>query len=495
MGNSEDPRASRHVVDTWSFLVYISLKIIVRSHTTLMRPAGSLTQPRLPVATRSLLTIIALATLASTALSQDWEPLGEGLDGPVYCLAVYKNQLYAGGAFQTAGGAPAANIARWNGTGWSALGSGTDNAVHALFVEGGYLYVGGSFTSCGGVSCSHVARWDSSSWSPVGSGLNGPVFSIVAYNGMLFIGGDFSKVGTNPVNRIAAWDGNTWRDVSGGVENTVHALHVTASSDLFADLYAGGDFVGQGLAGVAWYHPAYGAWRATEWGGYNATVYAFANYSGGPVVGGSFSSTGTGFGVNHLALRGYAFQGGVNGVVYALLSEGNSLYVGGSFSTVGPVPEIDASNIAVWNGTFWEALGSGMNDTVRTMVMFQGHLHAGGDFDGTAGTHVNHVARWGAVTDVKPVSEVLAVSGTLLQNYPNPFNPSTVVRYQVQGAGKIKLAVYDLTGHEVTVLVNGRREAGVHTVVFDGSRLAAGVYICRLQTGTFTQSRKLVLLR
>jgi hypothetical protein len=440
-------------------------------------------------------TIIVLATITTTAISQSWYALGVGVDGPVYCLAIYKNQLYAGGRFTTAGGAPAANIARWNGAEWSPLGSGTNEAVFALFVQGGQLYVGGSFTSCGDVACSYVARWDSTRWTPVGSGLNGPVFSITEYQRTLFIGGGFSKVGTNSVNRIGAWDGNNWQDVFGGVDNTVYALLVTSLNELFGDLYVGGAFLQPGLSGIAWYHPAYHAWRETEWGGFNAPVFAFANYSGGLVVGGSFSSNGLGYSVNHLALRGNDFQGGADGGVYALLSEGNNLYIGGFFNRVGPTPDLYASNIAKWSGNSWEALGPGTNDSVRTMVMFQGQLYAGGEFDSAGGTKVNHVARWGATTDVRSKPAALPLSLTLLQNYPNPFNPGTTIKYVLPKSSDIRLGVYDILGREVSLLVNERRDAGVHEVKFNASNLSGGVYVYRLQAGDFVQSRKLLLLR
>jgi hypothetical protein len=329
----------------------------------------------------------------------------------------------------------------------------------------------------------------------VGSGLNGPVFSIAEYHATLFIGGGFSKVGTSPANRIATWDGNNWRDVSGGVDDTVYALHVTDFNDLFADLFVGGAFTQAGLSRIAWYHPAYQAWRATEWGGFNAPVFALANYRGGLVAGGSFSSNGTGYSINHLALKGYDFHGGADGEVFALLSEGNSLYVGGFFNSVGPSHGLHASNIAMWNGNSWEALGPGTNDSVRAMVIFQGQLCAGGEFDSVGVTKVNHVARWGAATDVNSISAGLPVSIALLQNYPNPFNSTTVVSWQSSAVSNVKLAIYDLLGQEVAVLVNERQPAGEHRVRFDGGGLSSGLYLCRLQAGDFVQTRKMLLLR
>ncbi len=83
----------------------------------------------------------------------------------------------------------------------------------------------------------------------------------------------------------------------------------------------------------------------------------------------------------------------------------------------------------------------------------------------------------------------------LSQNYPNPFNSTTVVGSQLPVAGNVKLAVYDMLGREVALLVNERRAAGHYQDKLDGSRLASGVYLYRLSAGGFTQTRRLVLLK
>jgi hypothetical protein len=430
---------------------------------------------------RALPTIVFLATIASNAMGQSWNALGDGVDGPIYCLAVYKNQLYVGGKFTAADGAPAPNIARWDGEAWFPLGSGTNGAVRALLVYDGQLYVGGDFTSCDGLACSFVARWDGSVWSPFGSGLNGPVFSMTEYQRTLYVGGDFTSAGSTPVNRIAVWDGDVWRQVAGGVNGAVYALEVTASSALYADVYVGGAFAQQDLARIAWYHPAYQTWIATVWGGFNAPVFAFANYDGGLVAGGSFTATGAGSRVNRLAQRGSDFYGGADGDVYALHAEGSHLYAGGSFRRVGPAPGLEAANIASWNGGSWEALGSGTNDTVRALVVFQGLLYAGGEFDSAGGVAVNHVARWGAATSVGSARVELPVSIRLLQNYPNPFNPSTTIGYELPRVSEVQLTVFTTLGLRVVTLVEGEQEAGCHEVQFDASGLASGVYLYQLR--------------
>ena len=79
--------------------------------------------------------------------------------------------------------------------------------------------------------------------------------------------------------------------------------------------------------------------------------------------------------------------------------------------------------------------------------------------------------------------------------YPNPFNPSTAISYQLQAASFVKLAVYDIKGREVVILVDGWRQAGVYEAAFNASSLSSGMYFARLQAGDFRQTRKLLLIK
>ena len=83
----------------------------------------------------------------------------------------------------------------------------------------------------------------------------------------------------------------------------------------------------------------------------------------------------------------------------------------------------------------------------------------------------------------------------LAQNYPNPFNPSTVISYQLATPTRVRIAVFDILGNEVRELVNGFEDAGAHQVRFDASGLSTGMYVYRIQAGSFTQSRSMMLVR
>ena len=106
------------------------------------------------------------------------------------------------------------------------------------------------------------------------------------------------------------------------------------------------------------------------------------------------------------------------------------------------------------------------------------------DFDGHT-SYSNEV-------EVKVVAP--AVFG-LAQNYPNPFNPTTNITYNVPKSGKVKLAVYNLLGQEVAVLVNGLVSEGSHTVEFNAASLPSGTYFYRLQNGNSVSIKKMVLLK
>ena len=83
----------------------------------------------------------------------------------------------------------------------------------------------------------------------------------------------------------------------------------------------------------------------------------------------------------------------------------------------------------------------------------------------------------------------------LSQNYPNPFNPQTTIEYSLAQGANVRLAIYDMMGREVEVLVNGHRPAGKHTVRFDASHLASGSYLYRIRTETYTATKTMTLHR
>jgi endo-1,4-beta-xylanase len=98
-------------------------------------------------------------------------------------------------------------------------------------------------------------------------------------------------------------------------------------------------------------------------------------------------------------------------------------------------------------------------------------------------------------TYVNVVKENNPKTFSLSQNYPNPFNPTTRIKYSVPQDGYISLKVYNLLGQEVTKIFEGFQHAGSYVILFDGSKLASGVYLYQLKANNYLQTRKLILLK
>lgn len=83
----------------------------------------------------------------------------------------------------------------------------------------------------------------------------------------------------------------------------------------------------------------------------------------------------------------------------------------------------------------------------------------------------------------------------LLQNYPNPFNPSTTIQYALNSVSNVHLAVYDVLGREISVLVNETQQQGFYKINFSNAELASGVYFCKLKTDQKTLTKKMLYLK
>ncbi len=87
------------------------------------------------------------------------------------------------------------------------------------------------------------------------------------------------------------------------------------------------------------------------------------------------------------------------------------------------------------------------------------------------------------------------VTFSLKQNFPNPFNPVTTITYQLTRNSHVRLEIFDILGRNVSILVNGDQEAGKHIAIFDGSKFASGIYICKLTDGNHSAMEKMMLLK
>jgi sugar lactone lactonase YvrE len=276
---------------------------------------------------------------------------------------------------------------------------------------------------------------------------------------------------------LAKFDGTTWtvytQSNSGLPSDTVNSIAIDNSGNKWIGTYGGG------LA----------KFDGTTW-----TVYNTSN-SGLPFNVASIAIDGSGnkwIGTG----GGLAKFDGTTWTVYTTSNSGlpfnyvTSIAIDGSGNKwIGT-----GGGLAKFDGTTWTVYTTSNSDLPEndvTSIVIDG---SGNKWIGTDGGLA--VYKEGGVTSVKEIANKnIPESFVLFQNYPNPFNPSTVISYQIASTGKVSLKVYDILGREVATLVNDMKAAGNYTATFNASKLPSGVYFYRLQAGTFTQTKKLVLLK
>lgn len=262
-----------------------------------------------------------------------YQSLITGLNGNVYCMAEAPDgKIYVGGSFTDAGGVAAADkLARWNPVSetWESVVAGINNDVNCMdFDANGDLYIGGAFTDLGSAAGDRIAKITDLSGTPtvnaLGTGLTGIANTIaVSADGDVYVGGNFASAGgAASTSYIAKWNGTSWSALATGLSGQVLSLAFAPNGDL----YMGGAFVDLG-AGSGKY--------LTYWDGSAFNPVGTVELSGGTPA---------------TIIRSIVFD-----------AKG-SLIVGGNFTNAGGVANADY--IAKWNGSVWEALGTGTNGNV-----------------------------------------------------------------------------------------------------------------------------------
>ncbi|MFN3872516.1 MAG: T9SS type A sorting domain-containing protein [Ignavibacterium sp.] len=89
----------------------------------------------------------------------------------------------------------------------------------------------------------------------------------------------------------------------------------------------------------------------------------------------------------------------------------------------------------------------------------------------------------------------IPVEYKLEQNYPNPFNPTTTIKFAVAEKSRVIIKIYNITGEEITTLVNEEKDRGWYEIKFNSNGLSSGIYLCRMQAGNYVSIKKMMLLK
>ena len=175
--------------------------------------------------------------------------------------------------------------------------------------------------------------------------------------------------------------------------------------------------------------------------------------------------------------------------------------------TILPVPSGDALN-SVYFVTTSQGWAAGFSGII--MMTTNGGTNWSNQTSGTSNTlhsifFISSMTGWSAGTILKTTTSGISAIKTignsipeeflLSQNYPNPFNPNTVINFNFPAAGIALLTVYDVLGSEVAVLVNESLKAGEYEVDWNASNYPSGVYYYKLESGSFIQTKKMILIK
>ena len=351
---------------------------------------------------------------------------GLGANNNLAAIAVFGGNLYVGGSFTAIGSQSYSYLAMWDGSNWKSIGTLAGGAVQAFAVSGSKLYIGGLFTSINGSTANRLAVWDGTTLSPIVSasstnGVNTSVYALAVSGNMLYVGGNSMSV-DGVVNYIISLNlsTNTWVAMGSntvyGLNSTVRAIAVSGNN-----VYVGGLFTTFNNSSspvtinrvIVW-NTQTSTWSTLTSGGstgVGGSVYAIAINGNSVYVGGSFTTAGN-VTVNNIACWDQSANSwsaltdtntSINGVtgtsvtVYSLAVSSGMLYVGGLFSSAGGN---SISNIAIWQGTQWTAMGSGTSTgttasaTAYAIAVNGSNVYAGGSFFLAGGVVCNRIAAW-----------------------------------------------------------------------------------------------------
>lgn len=380
---------------------------------------------------------------------------------------------------------------------WTQIANLSGSVVQALAVNGNDVYAG---TYNGGI----FRSINVGNWIQINSGLNNNLnVAALAVNSSRIFAGTFSGGVFYSTN-----NGDNWIQSNSGLGS----INIRAFAVRGSDIY-----LGQYLAGV--FRSTNDGLNWTRYGlGEGDLLYSLLATSSGFFVGtygAVFRTTNNGTNWNIL------LNGLTNNHIRALANIGTNLFAG----THGGV------FLSANNGDLWMQVNSGLTDTyVQTLVAVGSNLFAGTDGSGIFMTTNNGIS-WNSInaglTDTnvyctavsnthlfagtyegkvwkRPLSEIITGINeenevpsqyVLDQNFPNPFNPSTTIKFRIPRKSFATLRIFDVMGKEVSNLISKDLISGEHSLQWNAEDLPSGIYFYKLETESFTDTKKLILIR
>ena len=379
----------------------------------------------------------------------------DGAGGTILCAGTYEYGVFMAGSPATV---------------WTSINSGfpSNHFISALARCGTTLFAAANHTGS-----HHGSVWlrkiTDTSWSVAASGLTGTYVNALMAEGLNLFAATDSGV------YLSSNTGATWAPIG----NELRTIRVYSLGMSGTSLFAGT------ASGAYRYALSVPPWKFTNTG-INHTV--MVQHSVNPNINGAALAPGDHIGVFYdsngtLTCGGYERWTGSGNVALAAFGDNPTTAVKDGFA---------GGELFTWR--IWRQ-SDGWAFTAFASYVTPGGL--GGLVTDTSKFTANGITALASLSaNLTNVSEEHLPSQIMLhQNYPNPFNPKTTITFGLPERTRVSLTIYNTLGELVGELAGGDREAGYHTVTFDAANLASGVYLYRLQAGSFVETRKLLVLR
>ncbi|MBX3744713.1 MAG: hypothetical protein KF833_05340 [Verrucomicrobiae bacterium] len=214
-----------------------------------------------------------------------WQPLGEGLPGPVSALAWQGDRLIAAGA--------PFGVAVWNGRSWSSPGLAPDLTVQSLAVDGHQLFAAGFRPDTPPTNrLGAVFRWNGFEWTVLADGIRSGVLTLHHDGERLFLGGRFTRIGDIEASGVAMWNGHAWSAVGSRLIEMPFSVVNAIATDGRGRVFLAGDFIAQPSEATRVAYLEAGQWQRMGSGVWPTIPTALAWWRGAAYIGGSFIQAG-----------------------------------------------------------------------------------------------------------------------------------------------------------------------------------------------------------
>lgn len=407
---------------------------------------------------------------------------------------------------------------------WHQINTPADKQIKCFTIMGKNIVI----VSSSIIDSVFISSNNGASWSQINNGLKSQhINSLTSSNSFLYVASD------SGIYRSHNY-GINWESINNGLPLTKYIYSVTAIERLLFAITAHQELYKSTNYGTNWIPTSF-----------NSSAYCitsngkelFASSYGLYIApsNGIFISTDSGItwtasnsGLPGTYVRAIAFDGSkLFSGIYSYVNETNS----------GPILKGEGVFISTNNGISWQPKNTGLENTSIKSFLSSGSILFATTDNGGLYFYKSITDQWVSInnglpysaeysiavnetdlfvmrynigiwkrslteitTEVKNTINSLPENFFLSQNYPNPFNPSTTIKFSIPNSQFAILKIYDILGREVVTLVNEEKQPGTYEITFNvetlhGASLPSGVYFYRLQTGTFSETKKFVLIK